>query len=60
MKRRGLTRRQVGTAAIAMPALAQKSPGEVDAARAQVRENGAALRKFRISTALEPSFVFKA
>jgi hypothetical protein len=45
---------------MAMPALAQKSPGEVDAARAQARENGAALRKFRISTALEPSFVFKA
>jgi hypothetical protein len=66
MKSKGLTRRQLGAAAAALPALAQNAPApakpadETEAARASARQAATALRNFKISATLEPSFVFKA
>lgn len=66
MKSKGLTRRQLGAAAVALPALPQNAPApakpadELEAARNQNRQTAAALRKFRIPAVLEPGFIFKA
>jgi hypothetical protein len=66
MSTKRLTRRQLGTIAAALPALAQDTApsanpaNELEAARTQMRQNAAALRKFKISALVEPSVVFKA
>jgi hypothetical protein len=60
--KRGLTRRRLATVALAPALLAQtpeaKPGGELELARAQVRENGERLRKFQTPMLLEPSFSF--
>lgn len=66
MKKKGLTRRQLAVSAAALPALAQQQPApakpadDLESARSQTRQTAAALRKFKISATLEPSFIFKA
>lgn len=62
-----MTRRDLGLA-LALPAAAaaQNPPAEpakedlLEAARNQIRNNSAALAKYKIDIALEPAFQFKA
>jgi hypothetical protein len=68
MKKKGISRRELAAAAAAaaMPGQGQNArtvaqPGnDLESARAHVRERAAVLRKFKVDTLLEPSFVFRA
>jgi hypothetical protein len=62
-----MTRRELALAAAPAAALAQTDPAKPEtaedllaAARTQIRNNSAALAKYKIETALEPAFQFKA
>jgi hypothetical protein len=65
MKQRkaGLTRREVAVAVAALsPLAAQQAPkvaSELEEARKKAMARSAELRKFEISTLLEPSFAFR-
>lgn len=59
---RGVTRRRMAAVVAAVPALAQNAArpvDEIEAARGQLKQSSGALRKFKVATTLEPSFVFK-
>jgi hypothetical protein len=59
----GLTRRDVGLALVAASSVAVAQQPSADdllaSARDQVKENSETLRKFKVPTATEPSFVFR-